>query len=292
MSIFRDGQARRYYEHMLPTRYSISGRQITWDVEENPPIPDSPNAEESACEEKESSTGRPSKISRQESPTAEDTSSPTNNSKYRCKLCGQPKHNHNCPYRPSLQRSIGVMVYPAANAHAAAEPGRIAPALTEMNSAVLSENNAQEWSGMMVTPEAVRGPAAAFHSPGSTLSDDSIPKRLEETSTPFVTSVTLHPEHFRAITPSANTNAYSYPPIPLTFTERKLLSDSLFFLAKQIPHMSQETAAVLRQARLSDEWDQGMAELLTQVVIGLYCAEGDARLDGLQIYLLSLGISC
>jgi hypothetical protein len=49
---------------------------------------------------------------------------------------------------------------------------------------------------------------------------------------------------------------------------------------------------LLRAARENGEWDLAVAELLTQVIIGLYCGEGDTRLDGLQRYLLGLGISC
>ena len=56
--------------------------------------------------------------------------------------------------------------------------------------------------------------------------------------------------------------------------------------------MTNECANALRDARQNNEWDLAIAELLTQVVVGLYCGEGDSRLDGLQQYLLSLGISC
>lgn len=319
LSIFREKndplcKARRHYERILPSRYSISGRQISWDVEENPPILDNDgaNAEDDTYtndyEGKKSPTRHASKRIRQEAPTTPlslasvgDGSSPSS-SKYRCKLCGQPKHNHSCPYRPSVQRSIGVMVYPAVNAYAAAEPGRIAPALTEMNNNALYDSDYHEATSpdMMVTPEAARLTGPIFHSPESTLScDDSHSKRsydvMNAKTSPFVASLTLHPEQFRAVTPSdksGNTHAFVYPPISLTFTERKRLSDTLFVLARQIPNMTEETSVVLHQARADQKWDQGTAELLTQVVIGLFCVEGDARLDGLQRYLLSLGISC
>jgi len=56
--------------------------------------------------------------------------------RYRCKLCGQPKQNHTCPYQQSLQRSIGISVYPAVNAYTAFEPGNLAPTLSEMNNFV------------------------------------------------------------------------------------------------------------------------------------------------------------
>ena len=126
-------------------------------------------------------------------------------------------------------------------------------------------------------------------------------------------SVALRPEHYRAVTPSvkdngeaeqedeslsslsspsSSSNAYNYPAIPLTFAERKRLSDTLFFLSKEIPNMTADCAAILRDARTNNEWDQAVAELLTQVVIALYCGEGDVRFEGLQRYLLGLGVSC
>ena len=123
---------------------------------------------------------------------------------------------------------------------------------------------------------------------------------------PFVASVHLRPEHYRAVTPqtsqaekkekdaptTTSTTAYQYPAMPLTFAERKRLSDTLFFLSKEIPSMTADCAAALREARKNNDWDLAVAELLTQVVVGLYCGEGDVRLDGLQRYLLALGISC
>lgn len=56
--------------------------------------------------------------------------------------------------------------------------------------------------------------------------------------------------------------------------------------------MTRDCGAVLREARERDDWDQAVSELLTQVVVGLYCGEGDTQLDGLRQYLLTLGVSC
>jgi len=122
---------------------------------------------------------------------------------------------------------------------------------------------------------------------------------------PFVAEVNLRPEHYRAVTPQVNKSeskegggptttsmAYRYPAIALSFSERKRLSDTLFFLSKEIPSITTDCAAALREARRSNEWDLAVAELLAQVVVGLFCCEGDVRLEGLQRYLLTLGISC
>jgi len=59
-----------------------------------------------------------------------------NTLKYRCKLCGAYKQGHICPYRKSLQRTIGVMMCPAVNAYSSVEPGVLTPFLSEMNNFV------------------------------------------------------------------------------------------------------------------------------------------------------------
>lgn len=276
----------------------------------------------------------------------------------RCKLCGQLKQNHNCTFRQSLQRSIGVQVFSAVNAFTAREPGSLAPALSKMNnfvsydsghsshppseegiSRVDSHHNSasQREPASTVTPQSIReGGLTEIHSPQSSLSTNSQDmspdgmqnaarnhhyhvnfsstaaagnrKRshshfLEGQAKPFhhmafCPSVALRPEHYRAVTPCHSTpingsgGGYQYPPVPLTFAERKRLSDTLFCFCKEIPGMMSDCAAILREAREKDDWDQAVAELLTQVVVGLYCGEGDSQLDGLQQYLLTLGASC
>ena len=342
MSIFRTnrgGKGRQFYEHQLLKRYSVSKSRISWDVEEEPPI---------LCRSDQQLNMTPRGVRKDASPSEYNppnaSSSSTTSSqdsgkqgKYRCKQCGQPKQNHDCPYRPSLQRSIGIMVYPAVNSFTAAEPGTIAPPLSKMNNFVSFGSDYAESTSVperhvhfppnTVSPEALRG-GFHHHSPQSTLSAQSSSESLMHTTTtpiprnattansidsnntnmwrqkrthaqamgspdrfPFVSStLTLRPEHYRAVTPAVSLSYYDYPTIPLTFVERKRLSDTLFCLSQQVPYLTRDCGTVLRQAR--DDWDQAVAELLTQVVIGLYCSEGDARLDGLQRYLLALGISC
>ena len=323
-----------------------------------------------------------SRKSSQNSSTAssEGTSDDPTKLKYRCKRCGQLKQNHVCPYQQPLQRSIGIMVYPAVNSYNAAEPGVIAPSLSKMNNFISYDDSDQGGDppsdhvtqqrpkgddgnpfvghSMTVTPESLRGAFRGethFHSPQSSLSaqssDDPVSHHIgplnstiakhdgrrllkrqhghmmEASTLPghhevlraatFVASVSLRPEQFRAVTPftkngilksvddsipSESTSSdpttttikamYQYPVIPLSFAERKRMSDTLFYLSQEIPTVTSDCASILRSARQKNEWDIAVAELLTQVVVALYCGEGDIRLDGLHHYLLSLGISC
>lgn len=116
----------------------------------------------------------------------------------------------------------------------------------------------------------------------------------------FMESLTLRPEHYRAVsrpkvkggTDVKPSDTYQYPHVPLSFAERKRLSDTLFYLSRDVPSMSRDIASLLRGARERQEWDLAVAELLTQVIVCRYCREGDHRLDGLHYYLLRMGISC
>ncbi len=79
--------------------------------------------------------------------TRDPFSSPTREMlqlRYHCRLCGQIKHNHVCLMLQSLQRSIGVKVYPALNAFRASEPGKLAPSLSAMNNFVAGPQYACE----------------------------------------------------------------------------------------------------------------------------------------------------
>jgi hypothetical protein len=161
-------EERAYYGQNLSTRYFMKEHCISWDVEVHEVI--SPLVT-SAVEEKVGVTGTPKSSSNKQigvfkkghmptlnlkycapvtphtpssspgssgdvsapSTPGQSTSGKGTKVKYRCKLCGQPKQNHSCPYESSVVRSIGTMVYPAVNAFVSDEPGRLAPALSEMN---------------------------------------------------------------------------------------------------------------------------------------------------------------
>lgn len=310
-SIFRPkDSSRRRYEETLSSRYKMNGSEVQWDVEENPPVVVSPSHDEDEPDYKKLkwSDSQSNDTDRSKSPESHDSCK----MKYHCKRCGQIKQNHICPYRHSLQRSIGVMVFPAVNSYTAAEPGTVAAPLTKMNNFVsydAEEQTSPKSYSVQNFPNAITPDAQQcfFQSPQSSLSVQSSEDRgdrgvkrnfgalrtstSEGGSTFFADTVALKPEHYRAVTAS-DEGGHSYPCIPVSFAERKRLSDTLFFLAREIPCLVNECAGTLRDARKNLEWDRAVAELLTQVVVGLYCAEGDARLDGLQQYLLSLGVSC
>ena len=98
-----------------------------------------PNADE---KQSPPTPGTPSKSNNSEKRSSENSPGSIDQPKmrYRCKLCGQPKQNHTCTFMQSLARSIGVNVYPAVNAFTAAEPGVVAPPLSEMNNFVASDD--------------------------------------------------------------------------------------------------------------------------------------------------------
>ena len=165
-------QAR--YDGALPTRYYESDNRLSWEFEENPPIgrlPSSSNHgkfwkkkadDKSKSPKKKRRTGvngesivassKDNDDSKEENKNvikddengdekdSTDGGSPDSKEKtrYRCKLCGQPKTNHVCPYQQSMVRHIGAMVHPAVNAFTAAEPGRLATDLKEMNNLAIS----------------------------------------------------------------------------------------------------------------------------------------------------------
>lgn len=349
------------YNERFHQRYSVTGTRVSWDVEENPPISvpsDELEAKASKNRQAQSSlTGgdfQSSPASRHGRSAADLSSSPSDHRqkmKYRCKACGQPKYNHECPYEKSLQRSIGVMVFPATNAFTSSEPGVLTPALSEMNNFVAyggnsgssdfdvesgnaskdSHHQARSDTAARVTPEYRLRGGMLYNSPeSSTLSSSTYSPHYPPT-TVMVTSqgpvgrghgklkpasrlsLNLRPEHFRAVTsrrpPKGSRSvvgtgdngpsqvketvngSFEYPHVALTFKGRKRLSDTLFYLAKNIPTLTADVASILRTAREKDEWDLAVAEVLTEVIVSLFCREGDHCLDGLQHYLSGIGIS-
>jgi hypothetical protein len=377
------------YQLKFHQRYFIKGNGISWEVEENPPIdvtegnssdankpsqkknsppvkdePPSSDDEQDDGDDMETSDEAPPSPSG-DSPESDTEDAPTadrsQKMKYRCKLCGQPKQNHCCPYRRKLQRSIGISVLSAVNGYTAEEPGDLAPALSEMNNFVsyagtCTENAIEidddattyQTNGKKAPPPAQVTPTeggstnrGVHDSPqNSSLSSAPTPgrpasssqRRVARKKTPKSTSrrgqkrpnhaaggttpprgvpkifaepLILRPEHYRAVSrPKKNRarggnntaeldqpEAFEYPPIPVSFHSRKQMSDTLFYLSRSIPSITGEVAPLLQTAREREEWDLAVAELLTQVVVALYCVEGDHQLEGLRRYLLNLGVS-
>lgn len=366
--------AQAKYDGALPTRYYESDNRLSWEFEENPPIETtSKNPEDFQwCQ----SVGAESPIKKLKTEGTDDQSDDDETSeegedgskeskdgkgespkmRYRCKLCGQPKTDHVCPYQQSLVRNIGVMVKPAVNAFTAAEPGQLAPDLKEMNNMAISaaslaaENAASADNSSssrptpdrssvrgagsriegdeaaQVTPESLRSGGGPNHmmspngrsrvgtpatssrrggragTPATTPSKKRSHARMvggnagDQTDLLFVEEMELKTEQFRTVTPSKaiteNPDAYTYPALPLPYAQRKRLSDNLFSLSKEIPQLTDECAAVLREARERDLWDLAVAELMTQVVVVVHCHEGDNTFEGLRRYLLTLGFTC
>lgn len=166
---------RAKYDEMLPSRYYENDNRLSWEFEESPPIDDMGREEEEADElkreegrsedgkdldgddEKKDGDGDHGNEDGKKTPSgSKDGDQPK--MRYRCKLCGQPKQNHTCPYQQSLARSIGTMIYPAINAFTAAEPGSLAPALSEMNNFISGSDSvsSNEGSPSRPTPDRVR----------------------------------------------------------------------------------------------------------------------------------------
>lgn len=342
------------YDERLPSRYYENDNRLSWEFEENPPVESSKDEEaeakqikkeEEAKKRKEAGDDKADdKNADNEEKDQDDNESDDKDAgddstngdqpkmRYRCKLCGQPKQNHTCPYQQSLARSIGTMVYPAVNAFTASEPGKLAPALSEMNnfvSGMESSDASMDASpsrptpdrrrrvqclpvgSAQVTPESLRGATRGTNSPIAGMSSSaSTPRRgtspskkrsrTEFTSDDqaellFVAPMDIKPEQYRMVSPSKITSspeAFTYPALPLPYAQRKRLSDNLYSMSKEIPQLSDECAAVLREAREKDSWDTAVAELMAQVCVLVHCHDGDARFEGLRRYLLTLGIAC
>lgn len=342
------------YEERLPRRYYENNNRLSWEVEDSPPVVVSSEEEESVSSKNRGSVKKGSKYSpagagERSSGSMEKAKSPSPSPppgssageppkmKYRCKLCGQPKQNHVCPYQQAIQRSIGTMCYPAVNAYSSAEPGRIAPALNDANNVTggidgespLDNSSPRTSMGPggvhNVTPESMRSSHNRANSPSSNMSGtpDSVNRRQEYRAgyfSPhrrqmrrgeyskmrgFGTELASHPlfrepmkmmrEQFRTVSSPKNNfknGTFTYPSLPLTYSQRKRLSDSLFAMSKEVPGLTDECAVVLREGRQKQKWDLAVAELLTQVVITVHCRDGDNTLEGLRQYLLTLGIAC
>ena len=186
-------EARKLYDEKLPLRFYENDDRLSWEIEDEPPIGNAADDVGDAISSRKSASSRGTADSSSNKRSYPDDSvvlyrsdrdgkkmrqtykadggmmmphhtgmsgtsaafvgSPQPKMRYRCKLCGQPKQNHICPYQQSLQRSLGTMVYKAVNAFTAEEPGEVAPALSTMNNFVTSSGgDKSEPSSAATTP--------------------------------------------------------------------------------------------------------------------------------------------
>ena len=349
----KEQEEKRKYEELLSSRYYMKEHCISWDVEQHEIVSTS-NARTPTGARMDSKDE-----AKEDVDSCNDLNfcvpiTPNNNGnssdgqprkekqkiKYRCKLCGQPKQNHTCPYQSTMTRSIGTMVYPVVNAFISEEPGHLAPALSEMNNftSLLSQDVSlasgrereaphRPYNGYNVlTPDSHWSP----NTPGglSTMSDHSAPPSAG--SRPYVSTAAPHNfrkrdylllsrdetmsgasiggghdrlfrdtmelkrEQYRKVRAATDImpGAYQYPHVPTPYSQRKEMGDTLFALSREVPKLADSCAAILREARENDQWDQAVAELTTQVLVILKCEEMDYTLEGLRRHLLTLGIAC
>lgn len=328
------------YGQKLNERFYENVHRISWDVEENVPIEidaglkgdDEEDAMGQCSFENDKSRFDKAQLldtedSMQENKKLNVKRSPdTPKTRYRCKLCGQPKQNHICPYQQSLQRSIGTMSYPALNSFECAEPGKLAPSLSDMNNFFHNlDDSALEFNDSKIAESKnnLLGNAVHLVSPDKT-GDTNLKNQVDKNDRSYIallktvnrklsiqssfvkrskdecssdalmrTSVELKPEQCREVSVriSECKSAFVYPSVPLPYLQRSSLSDSLFNLCKERFGLVEEASHVLDDAKISDEWDLAVAELIAQVLLILYCPSGDRTVEGLRKYLLTMGIA-
>jgi len=248
--------------------------------------------------------------------------------KNRCKKCGQIKEGHTCPHQSSLLRSVGVMVYPSANAHVADEPGVLAPALCEMNNFISIRSSASFASKpdkrqktstraldsianasnevdpfrrtfIIAAPTISCGLVTDNRSDEEEWRDGKAEDQCFPPSLLFQPKMEISLDQYRTITPkkdysiTSSRRDYTYTQVPLTLSQRQSMSDALFSLSRLVPKLTEECALVLTEARRRDQWDLAVAELMAQIVCVLHCGPSkDYLLGGLRQYLMGLGIVC
>lgn len=326
----KEREEKEAYKKDLSSRYFMKEHCISWDVELHDVIvPKNSKGETTKGKDLLSSLNYCAPVT-PSTPNNHNLNSNTSlgvrekgkKVKYRCKLCGQPKQNHTCPYTSTVMRSIGTMVYPAVNAFVSDEPGKLAPALSEMNNftSLLSQDMSVSTRDYrpynngfnVLTPDShwspnTPGAMSAISTPSTpgnrkrdhllmsrTMSGVSHAGAASDNDCLFRGTMELKPEQYRRVRFKADPkdDAYQYPHIPTPYSQRKEMGDTLFELSREIPKLADSCAAILRIARENDCWDQAVAELTTQVLIVLRCDEQDYTLQGLKRHLLTLGIAC
>ena len=183
------------YHHRFHQRYNTHDTGVSWKFEEDPPIsvPQSKtNGSHNRSNDQSMSrvNNRAASPKRPKNSFGSYPSSPlpldhNKKMKYRCKLCGQPKHNHVCPYRKSLVRTLGITVSPDPNSYHSEEPGILTQFLSKMNNFV--PYGRSDESIERDTESVSRGPSSVYsRAPGSSRKSDE--RRHNSSSSSFSTS--------------------------------------------------------------------------------------------------------
>ena len=261
-------QARMKYEEALQGRYYENESRLSWEFEESPPIEilndegggglqdnntKSDGDDSDSTDSKDKSEGdmvcKPAGEDQDASTKSGGSSSPQPKMRYRCKLCGQPKQNHRCPYQQSLARSIGVMVYPAVNAFTAAEPGTIATPLSDMNNftdIMKDSASATDDTPSRPTPDRMRRLATAV-STSTQVTPESLRSNQMHQGSPFATPARSGNRHRSGRQASINKKrSYSQA------AESSEDHDLLFVEAMEIKH---EQFRVISESKTRDKHD-------------------------------------
>lgn len=293
---------REKYEKKLRDQYFENGNRLSWDVQHSIKLTlsgaktvdeednsDSPFTKASTNSDKDVESNRPTK--------------------YKCALCGALKKKHVCTNQPTILRSIGVNVYPAVNAYNADEPGSLTPALSEMNNFIASSSNGicgltseEVGSGSEFTkvPSQIQVTSSKIVKPylrktiilsGQSTAEEE--KDNHSIDLVFQPSMDITNDQYLNVNSKPTDRDYSYPAVPLTFGQRKSMSDALLSMSKPIPELTRACALILKDARKKNQWDQALAELMAQVLCILKCSSSkDYSLEGLRRYLTGFAISC
>ena len=305
---------REKYEKKLRDQYFENGNRLSWDVQHSLKLTLSGAKTFDEEDNSDSSSNK-----QQSAKTDKDVESnrPT---EYKCTLCGALKKKHVCTNRPTILRSIGVNVYPAVNAYAADEPGSLACALSEINNFITSSDNSvcgltSEEMGrrntmlpahiqvtslpprgrnLIMKPylrkSILSGPPKKRHQQSFEEEEES---RDHSINLIFQPSMDITNDQYLKVKTLPTDRDYAYPAVPLTFGQRKSMSDALLSISKSVPGLTQACALILKDARKKNRWDQAVSELMAQVLCILKCSfSKDYSLEGLKRYLLEFGIAC
>jgi len=309
------------YEEKLQLQYFENGSHLSWDVEEAKQEVRQPfEKDEHFSTEKVTVNVENDNLSTTDQKTnpideADDSTKTEDNLpesddgpklKYRCKLCGQPKQNHSCPFQQALQRNIGTMTFTALNAFQSHEPGELATSLSEMNNFVDLDNDDDDDDDdeypNVTTNRTVLEMMPSFRIPENEFIGKRRKTRMNSTGTDrkykgdeklFHKPMEFKPEQYRSVSVHKSNliGDYKYPTLPLTFDQRKGASEDLFQLCQEISGLTDDCAKVLHVARNTELWDLAVAELITQILVAIKCVPGDETLEGLRKHLMLMGFS-